>query len=264
MTTVKELYHYLDSVAPFKYQEEYDNAGIIVGNPDMPIQNVLVALDSTESVILEAVSRGCNVVVAHHPILFRGIKRLNYQHYIDKTIIAAIKHDIAIVAIHTNLDNVLVNGVNQEIANKLNLVNTTILLPKQAVEGRSIGSGILGELAAGQNPIAFLQFVKETMQCGTIKYTDLCKDQIKKVAICGGSGYFLLQAAKQQEADIYITSDIKYHEFFEANSEIILADIGHYESEQYTIELLARLISEKFSNFAAHCTKENTNPVNYL
>ena len=265
MTTVKDLYNYLDGIAPFAYQEHYDNAGILVGDHKAEVSGVLVSLDTTEAVILDAAAKQCNVVIAHHPIIFSGIKKIDYDHYISKAIVTAIKHDIAIIAIHTNLDNVLANGVNERIAKTLNLKDIAILSPKPNPGSQEIiGSGVLGLLPQPMEVNAFLGHLKSTMKAGVVRYTLPHKSMIQSVAICGGSGSFLLSTAIRKEADVFITADFKYHEFFDANNQIIIADIGHYESEQYTIDLLVELISKKFSNFAVHFTEVNTNPINYF
>jgi dinuclear metal center YbgI/SA1388 family protein len=265
MATVADIYHYLDGIAPFRYQESYDNAGILVGDKTMEVNGVMLSLDTTEAVIEEAAAKGCNLVIGHHPIIFSGVKRIDYEHYISRTIVSAIKHDIAIIAIHTNLDNVLQSGVNQRIAEQLGVTNISILNPNKALDDNgTIGSGVIGELDTAQDPMTYLQAIKDNMKAGVVKYTNICKSSVKTVAICGGSGSFLLPTAIAKGADIFITSDFKYHEFFEANDQIIIADIGHYESEQYTVDLLQVLISQKFSNFAIHLTKTVTNPVNYL
>lgn len=343
---IKAVVQYLEQIAPPVYQESYDNAGLIVGDPGKVVSGVLVCLDSTEAVIEEAVALGCNLVVAHHPIVFKGLKRLTGRSYVERTIISAIKNDIAIYAAHTNLDNVYQQGVNAQIAAKLGLENTRILAPKAVLKklvayaapeqvdslrqqllhlgagqidtspfsfstlgvatkaGNStasiklevlfpiaasgpvqghlqaqgiayevlpvelnhpgIGSGMIGELPKAENEVSFLKKVKSTMQAGCIKHTRLLDKPVKTVAVCGGAGGFLLPSAIAQGADLFITSDYKYHEFFDADGRIVIADIGHYESEQYTIELLQGIVSEKFSTFAAYCTKVNTNPVQYL
>ena len=265
MTTVKDIYNYLDGIAPFRYQESYDNAGILIGDHDMDVKGILVSLDTTDAVIHDAVDQGCNVVVSHHPIIFGGVKRIDYNHYISKTIIAAIKHDVAVIAIHTNLDNVLHSGVNEMIASKIGVADLEILNPnRQFDESGQVGSGVIGNLATPTPTLEYLSTVKKKMQAGVIKYTELVHDKVQRVAICGGSGSFLLPAAIASGADLFITSDYKYHEYFDANGQIIIADIGHYESEQYTSEQLSQLISQNFSNFAVRLTKVNTNPVNYL
>lgn len=346
--TIKALCNYLEQIAPATYQESYDNAGLIVGDPKAEIKGVLICLDSTEAVVAEAIEKGCNLIIAHHPIVFRGLKRFNGQTYVERVVMQAIKHDIGIYAIHTNLDNVYHQGVNAKIAEKIGLENTRILSPKQSlkkltfisqqmqesavkaaikealplqtdepslhltclplgtngigndikvemllpsasyrnvlsvlenkqlvkansyeiseVENKStfIGSGMIGELPKPMPELAFLQYLKKVMQVGCVKYTNLRKRPIQKVAVCGGAGGFLLGSAIGKSADVFVTADYKYHEFFDADGKIIIADIGHYESEQFTIELLFEIISEKFSNFAVYCTKVNTNPVNYL
>jgi len=261
--TVSDITDYLETIAPSHLQESYDNSGLITGQGDWQVKGVLVSLDTTPAIIEEAVARGCNMVVAHHPIIFRGLKKINGKNYVEQTIIAAIKNDIAIYAIHTNLDNVYINGVNQRIASKLGLVDTRILAPKDPNEPY-IGSGILGKLPEAMSTNQFLTFVKETMEVGCIRHTDLIKDEIKTVALCGGSGSFLIGNAIRANADMYISADIKYHEFFDADGKIIIADIGHYESEQYTIELLCELLNSNFSNFAAHFTNLSTNPIKYF
>lgn len=345
---LKDLIRFLEAVAPPSYQESYDNAGLIVGQRDMEVSGVITCLDSTEAVIDEAIAKGCNLVVAHHPIVFKGLKRLNGSNYVERVVIKAIQHNIAIYAIHTNLDNVYNNGVNAKIAERLGLEGTRILAPKKemlklvtyvpqehlpalrtaivaagavpthlqdresfatsgqttegveqyrlellvpsALKGKvqsaltqnhpssaplvewsgihatdpMIGSGMIGHLAKAMDEVEFLGFLKAKMEVGCIKHTALFDKPIKKVAVCGGAGGFLLRAAIAKGADVFITSDYKYHEFFDADGRIIIADIGHYESEQYTIDLLYELISEKFINFAVHRTEVITNPVHYF
>ena len=365
MVKIKDVTSYLESIAPLSLQESYDNAGLIVGDPNAEVSGVLVCLDSVEESIDEAIKHGANLIVAHHPIVFRGLKKFNGKNYVERTVIKAIKNDIAIYAIHTNLDNVP-NGVNSIIAKKLGLKNIKVLVPSneglkklvtfipeahvekvrmamldagagkignyshcsfsstgngtfKANEGANpfvgkigeihnekesrvevvfpnhiqanvlsalksthpyeevaydiysldntnpeIGAGAIGEL---ENPVPskkFLQEIKDTMKAGVVRFTDIHKKEIKTVAICGGSGSFLLSAAKRAKADLFLTSDFKYHEFFDAENQIIIADIGHYESEQYTKELLADFLTQKFSTFAVRISEINTNPVNYL
>ena len=257
------LLEFFETIAPLHLQEDYDNAGLITGDHDMEITGVITCLDSTEQVIQEAIDNNCNVVVAHHPIIFSGLKNLTSANYIQKTIQLAIKNDIAIVAMHTNLDNVFQNGVNERIANKIGLKNLKILKPKDPTEP-NIGSGMIGDFPEAIDSMKFLKLLKANMAVNCVKYTNIHKDRIAKVAVAGGSGGFLLKDAIKQKADIFITADYKYHEFFDANNKIIIADIGHYESEQFTIELLSELINDNFVKFAARSTKMVTNPVNYL
>ncbi len=355
---LKKITNYLESIAPSSYQEGYDNSGLIVGHPEMKITGAIICLDSTEAVIDEAISKNCNLVIAHHPIVFKGIKKFNGYSYVERVIIKAIKNDIAIYAIHTNLDNVYYKGVNTKIAQMLGLKKTKILAPKsgllklfafvptnkseqirkelfKASAGKigvnqnmsyaslgvgtkdehgggmvklevifdpiyksqilvvlnenlnqseivydiiklensndHVGSGMIGELPRAIDTLAFLSKLKTTMKAGCVKYTEPTTDKIKRVAVCGGSGGFLLRNAIAAGADVFITADYKYHEFFDADGRIMIADIGHYESEQFTIDLLFNILSNKFSNFAPasegsrlFLTEINTNPVNYL
>jgi dinuclear metal center YbgI/SA1388 family protein len=264
-TKLADLIRFLEEIAPPQLQEVYDNSGLLWGDPDWYISGVIVCLDSTESIVDEAIANNCNVIVAHHPIIFEGIKKLNTTNYIHRTLVKAIKNNIAIYAIHTNLDNVLYQGVNGKIAAKLELESISCLSPSLSAEkqGEMIGAGVIGILKKEMQEKAFLQLVKDRMNVSIIRHTQLLNKPIQKVAICGGSGSFLLETAINQKADCFITADVKYHQFFDANKQILYMDIGHYESEQFTIELLYEQISKNFSKFAAHITKELTNPVFY-
>ena len=264
--TVQELADYLHTIAPNHFQESYDNSGLLVGDKNDEIRGVLVSLDVTEDILDEAISLNANVIVSHHPIIFSGLKRLTNSNYVQRIVQKAIKNDINLFAIHTNLDNVYHNGVNTYIAKKLELLNVNILKEKEGYEhlDKPIGAGVVGILEKPMDEMAFLGHLKEKMQVNCIKYTQLLNNPIKRVAICGGSGRFLLNDAINQNADIFITSDFKYHEFFDADNQIVIADIGHFESEQFTIRMLHEILTNKFNNFASHYTKVNTNPVNYF
>lgn len=259
--TIKDITAHLESIAPSHLQESYDNAGLIVGHPDTEVTGVLTSLDCTEEIIAEAKARGCNMVVAHHPIVFRGLKRFNGNDYVERTVIKAIKEDIAIYAIHTNLDNVRHQGVNERIAQRLGLENLRLLGPKN--EEKTIGSGMVGDLPNALNEHEFLRHLKTKMEASVVKHTRLRNKEVKTVALCGGAGGFLLSQAKKAGAQVFVTSDYKYHEFFDADGEIVICDIGHYESEQFTTQLLAELLTKKFPTFAVLCTERNTNPVRY-
>lgn len=364
MTQIRDVTQYLETIAPRAYQESYDNAGLITGDPKAEVRGVLVSLDAIESVVDEAIEQDCNLIVAHHPIVFRGLKSLTGRNYVERTIIKAIKHDIAIYAIHTNLDNVY-NGVNAKIAEKLGLQQTQVLVPKsqtlqklttfvphknaEAVvsalsragagnignyqncsfqisgtgtfqpneqanphigeagklervdeqrievilpnhltsqvlralreahpyeevayylhtlenENQEVGSGMIGQLPQAMPAADFLQHLKERMNLSVIRHTALIDRPIGKVAVCGGAGSFLLSSAIRQRADAYVSADFKYHEFFDAEGQLIIADIGHYESEVYTKELLRDFLCEKFVNFAVRLAEVTTNPVFY-
>jgi dinuclear metal center YbgI/SA1388 family protein len=260
---LRELTDYLETIAPLDLQESYDNAGLIFGDPDAEISSALISLDCTEEIVDEAIALGCQMVISHHPIVFRGIKKLGFSHYVDRTMIKAIQNNIAIYAIHTNLDNVLNDGVNQKIAQKLHLDHLQILRPKMSADTELVGSGIIGMLSQPMTEIDFLKHIRENLGTSLIKHTVLIGSKVQKIAICGGSGSFLLSDAIRAECDFFITADFKYHEYFEANGQIVIADIGHYESEYYTVELIFELLKKKFHKFAAHCTKMVTNPVRY-
>jgi dinuclear metal center YbgI/SA1388 family protein len=362
---IGDIIQYLESLAPLSSQESYDNSGLIVGNRKTTVTKTLISLDCTEEIVEEAKAKGCNLIIAHHPIVFKGLKQLNGKNYVERTVIAAIKNDIAIYAIHTNLDNYKL-GVNKKIADLLGIENPKILAPvsqklfklvvfcpeshanavedalfeagageignysecsfstfgagsfkaneganphvgekgKRHYEGEAKievissihlmgkvvnamkaahpyeevaydcipllnknqdeGAGMIGQLSKPVEEKTFLTKLKKTFGCEVIRHTSLREKPIKTVAWCGGSGSFLLPKAKAQKADIYITGDFKYHEFFDAENEIVIADIGHFESEQYTIELLSELLTKKFATFAACLTERNTNPVKYF
>lgn len=264
LITIGDITTYLESVAPSHLQESYDNSGLLVGDVNTPVTSALISLDCIESIIDEAIQLGSNLVVCHHPIIFSGLKRLTGRNYIERTIVKAIKHDVAIYAIHTNLDNVLDGGVNQRIADVIGLQSAQILKVKDGFETEDqIGAGVIADLPQALAPVDFLDLLKESMELESVKHTAFVKETVQRVAICGGSGGFLLKDAIAQEADIFITSDYKYHEFFDANALITIVDIGHYESEKFTIDLLFDLISDKFPNFAAHKTSVDTNPISH-
>lgn len=264
MTTIKDIIAVLEAVAPPHLQEPYDNSGLLIGNSDRICTGVIFCLDSTEAVVVEAIEKKCNLIIAHHPIIFRGLKRINGNNYIERTAIHAIQNDVAIYAIHTNLDNVLVNGVNAKIAERLGLKNTKILLPKVESNDPKIGAGLIGQLPKAMKTSDFLLFLKDKMKTEMVRHTVIVKNEVETIALCGGSGSFLLPTAVRAGADVFVTADFKYHEFFDADGKLVIADIGHFESEQFTIELLYDLVSEKFATFARHFTTVRTNPVFYV
>lgn len=365
MIRLSEITMCLEEVAPLAYQESYDNAGLICGDPEMNITGALICLDSTEAVLDEAISMGCNLVIAHHPIVFSGLKKFNGKNYVERVIIKAIRNNIAIYAAHTNLDAVE-NGVNAVICEKLGLTNTRTLAPAgnllkkmvvfvpdahteavrnalfEAGAGRigrydecsfhvsgtgtfragegsdpfvgelgkrhaeaeqrleviypahqesrliaalvkshpyeepafdllsltnkhaGVGSGRIGELATEMEEMEFLKQLKTVLKTDCVRYTALRGKKVKKVAVCGGSGSFLLPDALRAGADVLVTADFKYHQFFDAEDRLVIADIGHYESEQFTGELFYGILKKKFSTFALHLSKINTNPIKYL
>jgi dinuclear metal center YbgI/SA1388 family protein len=362
---IKDIANSLQAWAPLSLQENYDNSGLIVGDPNQTVKGITVSLDVTEKVIDEAIINGDNLIVAHHPLIFKGLKKITPDHWVNRCVIKAIKNDIAIYAIHTNLDNIR-TGVNRKISDKMGLKNVSILQGKSnalmkltvfvpaenthslltalfkagageignydhcsfKVEGEgtfrgnessnptigskstdetveeqrvevifpkhqqrsvlnamfeshpyeevahylssldnptnTVGSGMIGDLDEPVSKKAFLELLKSRMGLDTLKFTTTKDKKIKKVAVCGGSGSFLLSAARRQSADAFISADFKYHDYFEAEEEILIADIGHYESEVFTKELIHDFIQENFANIAVRLTKVNTNPINYL
>ncbi len=364
--TVKDITSAIEEVAPLVYQESYDNCGIQVGDPKAEVTGVLLTLDVTEEVLDEAIARNCNMIVAHHPLIFSGLKKLTGRNYVERIVIKAIKNDITIYAAHTNLDNMLA-GVNDKIAEKLGLADCRILVPKSAILSKlytyapfsvadkvrdamfaagagsignytecsfnvagqgtfrasadahpaigqaggprvdepevkievlvekhrerevlaamrgahiyeevayelvpinnlhqQIGAGMIGSLPQAMDEKDFLTLVKKEMKADIIRHTALSGNKVQKVAICGGSGSFLLNDAIAAGADIFITADFKYHQFFDAGGKIVIADIGHYETEQFTPEIFEMVLKKKFINFAVLLSNVLTNPVKYF
>jgi dinuclear metal center YbgI/SA1388 family protein len=259
---VQDIATVLENWAPPQLAESYDNVGLLVGDPEREVKGALINLDMTEDVVEEAIARNCNMVIAHHPIWFAPLKRMVGQDYVSRTIISAIKHDIALYAIHTNLDNIR-EGVNRKICDLLGLQKVAFLQPKD--EEATAGSGMIGWLPEPLPKQDFLQKVKDTFHCGGIRYADSeALGVVHKVAVCGGSGSFLTRAALQQEADALVTADITYHKFFDNEKKLLLLDIGHYESEQFTSNLILEFLSEKFPNFAFLLSETVTNPIKYF
>jgi len=365
MTKLKEITNYFENLAPLSLQESYDNAGLIVGDANAEISSVLVTLDVTEEVVEEAINKKAQLIVAHHPIIFSGLKKITGKNYVERTIIKAIKNDIAIYAAHTNIDSVT-GGVNSKICEKLQLDNCKILQPASGqlkklvtfipvdysdkvrdavfaagagtignydscgftaegsgsfrggensepfvgekgkihnekevrfetifpayLQGKviqallnlhpyeevaydiysldnkfdKVGMGMIGSFATPKPEKDFLIQLKNTFNTGVIKHTALKNKEVKKVAVCGGSGSFLLKQAIAAGADFFVSGDFKYHEFFDAENKIVIADIGHFESEQFTKELFYELLTKKFPKFALHLSEANTNPVFYF
>ncbi len=365
MATVQSICQLIEGVAPLALQEGYDNAGLQVGRAQMEVRGVLLCIDVTEAVVAEAVAKGCNLIVSHHPLLFGGLKRLTGQSEVQRCVMEAVKHDIAIYAAHTNLDNVL-PGVNGKIAEKIGLRHVRILRPMtdallklvtyvptaqaddvrralfQAGAGcigrydacsynvdgvgtfrpgvgtrpfagtpgelhreaetrvevilprhlmpqvvaalqtahpyeepafdllplandwQQAGAGIVGELPEAEPEKAFLLRLKDVFHVPAIRHTSWLDKPVRRVAVCGGAGSGFLRDALHVGADVFISGDFKYHEFFAAEGRILIADIGHYESEQFTKDIFYEIIRKKMPNFAIQISDINTNPINYL
>jgi len=362
---IKSLISVLEDYAPISLQEGYDNSGLIIGHPEDEVKNALICLDVTEGVLKEAIDNGFGMIISHHPLIFRGINKINRKNSVERIIVNAIQHNIAIYAIHTNMDNII-QGVNGKIAQKLGLTNVSVLDTKKDLfrkivtfcphnyaekvrnalfeagagqigdydkcsfnaEGtgtfkgndetnpfvgaknelhyepeirietiypfhkeqkiinallsshpyemvafdifklenqyQEFGSGLMGELKTELDEVVFLDQLKNIFNIHTIRHSKLLDKPIKLVAVCGGSGSFLIKKAMANGADIFITGDVKYHDFFEAEDKLIIADIGHYESEQFTKELIHTILIEKIPNFALQISGLNTNPINYF
>ena len=278
MLRIHEIVSAFEAVAPLALQESYDNSGLILGEMGAQVSKALLCLDSTEAVVDEAIAKGCDLIIAHHPIVFGGLKRFTGVDYVQRALIKAIRNNIAIYACHTNLDNVLRGGVNERIAQQLGFEAERVLRPVAADFGsfvgigglddsdvfRTAGAGVLCNLQKPMNVLDFLQHVKAKMGVEVVKYTKCDVEMVSKVAICGGAGSFLIGDALRAGADAFITSDVKYHEFFDAEGKMLLCDIGHYESEKYTIDLFSNILSAKFPKFATIFAGTITNPIDYL
>ncbi|MEI7830987.1 MAG: Nif3-like dinuclear metal center hexameric protein [Prolixibacteraceae bacterium] len=362
---LRNITDHLEKIAPLSYQESYDNAGLIIGDKSQDISSALIAIDVTEEVIDEAITHGYKLIISHHPLIFKGIKRITGSNEVERCLIKAIKNDIAIYAAHTNLDSIK-GGVNSKICEKLGLEKCRILAPAQnqllklvtyvpenhveivrsalfeagagvignydqcsfinsglgtfrgnedstpfvgtvgvlhsepevrletiiprhlsskivtalnaahpyeevaydlvPIENNfpAVGMGMIGQLSSPSDEIDILNLIKCVFGCEVIKHTELLNKKISKIAVCGGSGSFLINNAIAEGADLFITADLKYHDYFEADKKIILADIGHYESEQFTKEVLKEIVLKKFPTFALRLSDVKTNPVSYF
>ena len=359
---IREICQVMEAWAPLAWQESYDNAGLLVGDASTEVKGVLISLDCTEEVVEEAIKKGCNLIIAHHPIVFSGLKRITGANYVERTVIKAIQNNIALYASHTNLDHAP-KGVSYHLAAKLGITGQVLKPMRDALKAlqyyvpatheealrdalhaagagnigeysncsftqeglgrfqpsaeanphtgsanvlsevqevkvemifpahlsaavlsalkaahpyeevaysihsldnswQDVGSGYIGTLEKPLSPEEFLVFVKNRLGLQALKHTALPESHISKVAVCGGAGSFLISEAKKQKADAYITSDIKYHEFFDAENQCLILDVGHYESEVMIIEAIHNYLSKKFSTFAVLLKSEtNTNPV---
>lgn len=242
-------------------QEDYDNAGLQVGLTEADVSGVLLCLDVTEAVVREAKEKGCNMIVAHHPLIFRKLRRITAEDYVQRCVIEAIKGDIAIVAMHTNLDSVR-GGVNHMMARRLGLTDVE-MMDSHDVAGTEAGMGVTGRLTEPLTAEEFIGRVKETFRCGCVMANELLRRPIRKVALCGGSGAFMLQKAVESGADAFITGEMHYHEFFGMKQRIQIAVTGHYESEQFTIDLLEEIINEACKGVRTVRTEICTNPIAY-
>ena len=263
MNKVSDILSYITEVAPLQWQENYDNSGLLIGDANAMVDKALLTLDVTEKVIDEAIENSFHLVISHHPLIFKGIKNILADNTIGRIITKAIKNDISIASMHTNLDNSFV-GVNRVLADKLGLKDLQILHQNNSDEELPVGSGMIGVLEEEMSENAFLSLVKEKLNVPAIRHSELLNRPIKKVALCGGSGSFLINDAKRCKADVYLTADVKYHEFFDADNEILILDAGHFETEQFTKQLFADIILKKNPKFAVQISSVKTNSVHYF
>ena len=258
---VRQVLDALEQYAPLPLQDGFDNAGLQIGlTEEQEVTGALLCLDVTEAVIDEAERMGCNLIVAHHPLLFRGLKQITGQSYVERCVIKAIQKGIGIYAAHTNLDNAE-GGVNYRIAEKIGLENLSFL---DAKPGMSAGSGVVGELPTAEDEREFLERLKGLFGIQCLRHNHLCGRKIRRVALCGGAGGFLLSQAIAQGADAFLTGEMRYHDYFGHEGELLIAEMGHYESEQYTVEIFAEVLGKRFPELRIVKTSHNTNPINYL
>ena len=259
---IKEVVDALERFAPLPLQESFDNAGLQVGLTEAEVSGALLCLDVTEKVVDEAISKNCNLIVSHHPLIFHPLKRISAKGDVERAVMKAIKNDVAIVSMHTNMDNAR-GGVNFKIAEKMGLQNVQFFAAK-TVEGIECGSGVTGDFAEPLAADDFILMLKKRFEVECVQCNQLLRRPIKKVAICGGAGSFLLPQAIAQGADAFVTGEMHYHEYFAHEQEIQIAVIGHYQSEQFTNEIFKSIIEAECPGVKALLTEQNTNPIIYL
>lgn len=253
---IRKIIEALETLAPLALQEDYDNSGLQVGTPDQEVTGVLICLDITEEVVAEAVRKGCGLIVSHHPLIFRPLKSITDATYQQRCVLEAVRHGIAIYSAHTSLDNAE-DGVNHRIASLIGLRDLEWLEEKGAG-----GSGVVGDLPVPEDVRAFLARLKATFGIKCLMHTALPGAPVRRVALCGGAGSFLMDAARAKGADCFITGEISYHHFFEAGG-LLLVAMGHYQSEQFTKDLLRDFLAERFPGLRLELTETDTNPIQY-
>lgn len=260
--TFGDLVTEVNRFAPFRLQESYDNSGLLVGEYSTPLKGVLVCLDVTEEVLAEALDLGLNLILSHHPIIFSGIKSLCGDTRVSRIVMRALRTSVGILAAHTNLD-VAYGGVSYALAEQLDLEVESVLAPREC--DSRCGLGIIGSLRLQPMGVTeFLPYVASRLSQPNIRHSSYANEYIRRVAVCGGSGVSLLDAAIEAEVDAYITSDIKYHDFQSPEGRLLLMDVGHYESEYCAVSLLARLVNESFPKFVCKVSERERNPVEYF
>ena len=259
---IKQVLCALEQFAPLPLQESWDNAGLQVGLTEAEVSGALLCLDVNEQVIDEAIAKGCNLIVSHHPLLFRGLKQISGANYVQRCIIKAIKNDIVVVSMHTNMDNAKY-GVNWKIAEKLGLTDVNFFAAK-SVDGIEAGSGVIGHFPQPMQAENFIQLLKARFQVSCVQCNAILSRPIKKVALCGGAGDFLLDDAVSLGADAFITGEMHYHQYFDYEQKIQICVIGHYQSEQYTSEVFRDIIQKECPGVQTFIAETNTNPILYI
>ena len=259
---IKQVLSALERFAPLPLQESWDNAGLQLGLTEAEVSGALLCLDVNEQIVDEAIAKGCNLIVSHHPLLFRGLKQISGADYVQRCVIKAIKHDIVIVSMHTNMDNAL-DGVNWKIAERLGLTECKFFAQK-TVDGIEAGSGVVGNLPSQMDARAFVELVKKQFGVQCAQCNALLERPISKVAICGGAGDFLLPDAIGEGADAFITGEMHYHQYFGYEQQIQICVIGHYQSEQFTAEIFRDIIRKDCPDVKTCIAETNTNPIVYI
>ena len=259
---IKEVLCALEQFAPLPLQESWDNAGLQVGLTEAEVSGALLCLDVNEMIVDEAIRKGCNLIVSHHPLLFRGLKQVSGQDYVQRCVMKAVKNDIVIASMHTNMDNAM-NGVNWKIAERLGLMDCRFFAPKQ-VNGIEAGSGVVGTLPQPMSAKDFILEVKKLFGVECAQCNELLQRPVKHVAICGGAGDFLLDDAVLAGADAFITGEMHYHVYFDHEQKIQICVIGHYQSEQYTTEIFRDIINKECPGLRTDIAETNTNPIVYI
>ncbi len=258
---IKEVLSALERFAPLPLQESWDNAGLQVGLTEAEVSGALLCLDVNEHIVDEALAKGCNLIVSHHPLLFHGLKQVSGADYVQRTVIKAIKNDVCVVSMHTNMDNAM-GGVNWKIGDRLRLKDMQFFAGK-TVDGVEAGSGVTGVLPEPMEAAAFVQLVKRQFGVECALCNELLQRPVSKVAICGGAGDFLLPNALAAGADAFITGEMHYHVFFDYEQKLQICVIGHYQSEQYTSEVFRDIINKECPGVRTEIAETNTNPIKY-
>ena len=261
--TIRDVVSSIEEFAPLGLQAEYDNSGLVVGRYDDEVHGVLLAVDVTEEIIDEAIGTGCDLIITHHPIIFKPLKRLNSSNYVERCVERAIRAGIALYACHTNLDSAH-GGMSWRVGEIIGLKDMRVLEPRKGEP--EVGFGVVGELAKAEPAMALLERIKREFSVGAVRYSDLptIKREVRRVAICTGAGGSLIGDALAASADLYVTADLRYNDFMCGDNTMILADIGHFESEFCAISLIYDVLSKKMCNFAVRKSLSSRNPIHYL